>query len=218
LSSVKEPTRWLAFMRRSPRTSIQRKRKWHNFLLHIAVNQATVNIAVINIATTIKATNATAMIDNLTIVIETIDSMIVLAAITRTQGATSPMTIRMIAGAITLRKRAMRPCMMTSPLCQAPAICLEEGVNLVPDLLHLQVLGLALAQAAGATLIIMLTKTIAGQVQPPSTGIHPSTGICTPRTMMTDITIARSKAILSLPPSPLQRQRRIAPRNRELHQ
>ena len=42
---------------------------------------------------------------------------------------------------------------MTSPLCQAPAICPEEGVNLVPDHLCTLVLalGLALAQAAGAT-------------------------------------------------------------------
>jgi hypothetical protein len=40
---------------------------------------------------------------------------------------------------------------MTSPLCQAPAICPEEGVDLVQD--HLcalgLALGLALAQAAG---------------------------------------------------------------------
>ena len=35
---------------------------------------------------------------------------------------------------------------------------------------------------------------------------------------MMDITIAQTKAILFLPPSPLQRQRRSAPRNRELHQ
>ncbi len=90
---------------------------------------------------------------------------------------------------------------MTSPLCQALAICLEEGFDLVPD--HLcnlgLALGLALAQAAGATTTIMLTKTTASQVQPPSTGIHPSTGICTPKTTMTDITIARTKATLSLP-------------------
>ena len=94
---------------------------------------------------------------------------------------------------------------MTSPLCQALAISPEEGVILVQDLLHALVLGLALAQAAGATTTIMLTKTTASQVQPPSTGIHPSTGICTPKTTMTDITIARKKAIPFLPPSPLQR-------------
>jgi hypothetical protein len=108
---------------------------------------------------------------------------------------------------------------MTSPLHQAPAICLEEGVDLVPDHLCALVLalGLALAQAAGATTTIMLTKMIASQVQPPSTGIHPSTGICTPRMTMMHITIARTKGILSLPPSLLRRQRRSAPRNRELH-
>jgi hypothetical protein len=49
---------------------------------------------------------------------------------------------------------------MTSPLCQAPATCPDEGVNLAPDLFH--VLGLTLAQAAGATTTIMSTKMTAG--------------------------------------------------------
>jgi hypothetical protein len=170
------------------------------------VNQATINIAVVNITTTIEATDATAMINNPTIVMKTINTRIALDATTRTQGATSPTTRRMIAGVTTSRKRAMRPCIMTSPLCQAPAICPEEGVDLVPD--HICALdlplGLALAQAVGATTTIMSTKTIASQVQPPSMGIHPSTGICTLRMMMTDITIAQTKSILSLPPSPLK--------------
>ncbi len=73
---------------------------------------------------------------------------------------------------------------MTSPLCRAPAICLEEGVDLVQDLLHTLVLSLALAQAAGAMTTIMSTKMIASQVQPPSPGIR------TLRTTMRDITIA----------------------------
>jgi hypothetical protein len=109
---------------------------------------------------------------------------------------------------------------MTSPLCQVPAICPEEGMDLVPYLLHAigLALGLALARAAGATTTIMLITTIASRVQPPSTGINPSTGIHTPRAMMTDITIPQTKAILSLPPSLLQRQRRRAPRNRESRQ
>jgi hypothetical protein len=63
----------------------------------------------------------------------------------------SPTTRRMIASAITSRKRVTRPCTMTSP--QAPAIRPKEGVDLVPD--HLRalvlVLVLGLAQAAGAT-------------------------------------------------------------------
>ncbi len=98
---------------------------------------------------------------------------------------------------------------MTSPLPRAPAICLEEGVNLVSDLLCtlVLVLGLALTQAAGATTIIMSNKMIANQAQPPSAGI------CTPGTMMMDITIAWTREILFLPPSLLQRQREvIAPR------
>jgi hypothetical protein len=91
---------------------------------------------------------------------------------------------------------------MTSPFSQAPAICPEEGVDLIPD--HLCALFPTLGlQAAGATTTIMLIKTIASQVQPLSTGIQPSTCIHTPRMTMTDITIAQKKTILSLPPSPL---------------
>jgi hypothetical protein len=108
---------------------------------------------------------------------------------------------------------------MTSPLCQAPAICLEEGVDLVPDLLCTLGLALVIAQAVGATTTIMLTNTTASQVQHPSMGIHPSAGTCTPwRVMTADAIIARAKAILSLPPSPLRRRRRTASRNRELRQ
>ncbi len=138
--------------------------------------------------------------------------MIVVDATIRTQKATSPMTRRMIASAITPRKRAMRPCIMTSPLFQAPAICPEEEVDLVQDLLCALVLGLALAQAARATITIMSIKMITSQVQPPSVGI------CTPRTTMMDITVAGTIAILFLPPSPPQKQRKSAPRNRESRQ
>jgi hypothetical protein len=115
------------------------------------------------------------------------------------------MTRRMIASAITSRKRAMRPCIMTSP--QAPAIRPKEGVDLVPDHLCTLVLalGLALAQAAGATMIIMLIKTTASLEQHPSKGIHPSTGTRTPPRVTTGAAfISRTKGILSLPPSPLQ--------------
>jgi hypothetical protein len=188
------------------------KRKWLNFLLHVAMYQATISIAVINITTAIEATDATAMIANLTIIIKTINATITLDVTTRTRRVPSPTTRRMIAGAITSRKRVTRPCIMTIPLCQAPAICLEEGVNLVPDLLCVLILGLALTKTAGATTTIMSTKMIASLAQPPSAGI------CTPRTTMTDITITWTKAIPFLPPSLLQRQRRSAPRNRESSQ
>jgi hypothetical protein len=107
----------------------------------------------------------------------------------------------------------------TSP--QAPAICQKEGVNLVPDHLRalILVLGLALAQAAEATATIMLIKMTASLVQHPSKVIHPSTGTCTPpRVTTVDAFIARTKEILCLPPSLLRKQRRSAPRNRELHQ
>jgi hypothetical protein len=102
---------------------------------------------------------------------------------------------------------------MTSPLCQAPAICPKEGVDLVPGLLCTLVLVLAFAQAAGAMKTIMLNNMIASQVQPPNAGV------CIPRTMMMDITIARTRAIAFLPLSLLQRQREvIAPQNRESRQ
>jgi hypothetical protein len=151
--------------------------------------------------TTIEATNATATIANPTIVIKTIDATIALNATTRTQKAQSPTTRRMIASAITSKKRVTRPCIMTSPLCQAPAIHPKEGADLVPDLLCVLVLGLTLTQAAGATSTIMSTKTIASQVQ------LSITGICTTRTTMTD-----------MPSYPLKRQQRSTPRNRQLHQ
>jgi hypothetical protein len=88
---------------------------------------------------------------------------------------------------------------MTSPLCQAPAICPEEGVNLVPDILHVLALVLALAQAAGATKTIMSNNMITSRVQPPNASVF------IPRTMMMDITIARTRGIAFLPPSLLQR-------------
>jgi hypothetical protein len=101
------------------------------------------------------------MITNLTIIIETTNATIALNVMTRTQKAPSPMTRRMIASAITPRKRATRSCIMTSPLSQALAICPEKEVDLVQDLLHALNLGLALAQAVGATTTIMSIKMIA---------------------------------------------------------
>jgi hypothetical protein len=162
----------VALLRRLPRTrSGQKRRKWLNFLSRVAMNQATGSIKVVNIQTTIKATNAIATIANPTVVIETINTTIALVATTRrTQRATSPMTRRMIASKITPRKRATRPCIMTSPLCQEWGISMVVGVVLVQDLLHDLVLGLALAQAAGATTIIMWPKMTAGQMRPSSVG------------------------------------------------
>jgi hypothetical protein len=56
------------------------------------VNQATVSIAVVNIATIIEATDATKKIDDPTIVIKTIDATIALKVTARTQKAPGPMT------------------------------------------------------------------------------------------------------------------------------
>ncbi len=95
----------------------------------------------------------------------------------------------------------MKPCTMTRP--QALAFFPKEGVNLIPD--HLcalvLILGLALAQAAGATATIMLIKTTASLVQHPSKDIHPSMGTHNPpRVTTADAFIAQTKVILCLPP------------------
>ncbi len=133
-------------LKKSPRTrSSQKRRNRLIFLPCIAVNQATGSIVVTNIMTTIKATDAIATIADPTIVLKKIDASIILNTTTRTQRAASPTKRRMIAGVITSRKRATRPCIMTSPLYQVQAICPEEGVVLAQDLLCALVLGLTLA-------------------------------------------------------------------------
>jgi hypothetical protein len=48
------------------------------------MNEATIKIAVVNIAAIIKATKATTMINDPTIIIKTIDATIALNAMTRT--------------------------------------------------------------------------------------------------------------------------------------
>ncbi len=152
------------------------------------------------------------MIADLTIVIKTINATMVLDTTTRTQRAASPTKRRMIASAITLRKRATRPCIMTSLLCWAWAFCPEEVVILAQDLLC--ALGLALTQAAGATTITMWLRMTSSRVR------SPSAGTCPPlRVMRADVSIALTRAIPSLPLSPLQWQRNVsAPSNRESHQ
>jgi hypothetical protein len=172
---------------------------------------ATTSTVATNIAITIKATDVIAMIADLVIVIKMINAMIVVDAAIRTRGTASPTTRRMIAGAITSRKRVTRPCTMTSPLHWALAVCPEKGVDL--DLLRALALVLALAQAAEATKIIMSNNMITSQVQ------RPNAVVWIQWMMMTGITIARTRGIVFLQPSLLQRQREIiAPRNWELGQ
>jgi hypothetical protein len=99
------------------------------------------------------------------------------------------------------KKRAMRPCIMTSPLClcQAWELC-PEGVVLAQDLFHTLILCLALTQAAGAMTTTMWLRMTASQVR------SPSADTCTPpRVMTADVSIALTNAIPFLPPSPLQR-------------
>ncbi len=94
-----------------------KKMKMAQLPVAVAVNQAIGSILVVNIATTIKVTNTIATVVDLTIVIKTINTTIALNAMTMTQRSPSPTTRRMIASAITPRKRVTRPCTMTSPLC-----------------------------------------------------------------------------------------------------
>jgi hypothetical protein len=179
----------------------------------VANNQAAISIAVVTTATIIEATDAIAMTTNLAIVINMTNAMITLDVTTRTRKDPSPTTRRMITSTITPRKRVTRPSIMTSPLSWALAIRPERGVNLVQDLLHTLNPIIALAQVVRATNTIMLTKMIASQAQPPSAST------CTPpRVTMADAFIAPTKVIAFLLPSLLQRQRRSAPRNRELCQ
>ncbi len=74
---------------------------------------------------------------------------------------------------------------MTSPLCQAWAIQLEEGAVLVQDLLCALVLALALAQVAGAMTTTMRLKMTTGQLRP--SGMDTRTP---PRVTMADLSIA----------------------------
>jgi hypothetical protein len=73
---------------------------WPIFMPCVAVNQATIIIAVTSTVIAIKATDAITTIADLTIIIEAINAMIVVNTTTRMQRATSPTTRRMIAGAI----------------------------------------------------------------------------------------------------------------------
>ncbi len=94
-------------LRRSPRTrSSQSKRKRLMLLPCIAVNQATIIITVTSTMIIIEVTDGITTIANLTIVIKIIDARIVVDATTRTGGATSPMTRRMIASTIIFKKKS----------------------------------------------------------------------------------------------------------------
>ena len=129
------------------------------------------------------------------------DTMITLIVKTRTTRTKSHTRRRVIANAITSRKWVTRPCIMTSPLHQAQTPCSEKGVALVQYLLLALVPALAQAAVAGATPTIMCLMMTASHADP-SSAIT-----CTPRTMMTDITIILTRAILFSSPSLLQRQR-----------
>ncbi len=77
---------------------------------------------------------------------------------------------------------------MTSPLCRAWAIRPKKGVILTQDLLCGLVLGLALAQAAGATTITMWLGMTPSHVRSPIMGTR------TPPSVMTeDVSIALTR-------------------------
>jgi hypothetical protein len=132
---VKLPIKQPASLRRLPKRRNSQKRRSHLiFLLSVAVIQATGSI-VRRITTTIEATNAIATTNDLIIIIKKIDAMITLVTKTRTTRTKSPRRRRMIASAITSRKRAARPCIITSPLHRVQTPPLEKGVAHVQDLL-----------------------------------------------------------------------------------
>ncbi len=212
LSSVKRPTKRLVFLRRSPRTrSSQKRRRWLIFLSCAAMKWATSSIFATNIMTFIKGTNAIVTTDNPTIVIKMIDATIVLVAMTRSLRTASPTRRRMIASVISPRKRVTRPCTTTSPLCWAQTPYPKKGVALAQDFFRALGLGLAHAWAAGATKTIMWLMVIASQEHSLSMGIYTP-----PRVMTADVSIALTRAIPFLPPSPLQWQWKVsAPTNRE---
>jgi hypothetical protein len=91
LGSVKQPTKWLAFLRRLPRLkSSQKERKWLIFPPHVAMNQATSSIVATSIVITIEVTDAIPMTNNPTIDIETINTTIILVTTIRTLREASP--------------------------------------------------------------------------------------------------------------------------------
>ncbi len=138
----------------------------------------------------------------------------ILVPTTRTLRAASPTKRRMITSVITSRKRAMRARTMTSHLCRAQGPCPDKGVSFAQDLLCSLVPGLALTQGAEATTITMWLRITASQVHPPCAGM------CTLlRVMVADVSTTLTRVILSLPPPPLQRKRKVsALTNRESHQ
>jgi hypothetical protein len=127
------------------------------------VNQATSSIVATSTTTIIKATNVIVTTKDPTFVIKKINATIILIAMIRSLRTASPTKRRIIASAITSRKRVIRPCTMTSPLHQARTPCPEKGVALAQDLLCTLIFGLALAQAAGAMTTIMWLMMIASQ-------------------------------------------------------
>jgi hypothetical protein len=107
-----------ASLRRSRRKNSKKRRRRLIFPLLAAVIQAIGSI-VTRIPTIIEAINAIAMTNDMTIVTEIINATIILIAKTRTKRTKSPTRRRMIASAITSRKRVTKPYTTTSPLHQA---------------------------------------------------------------------------------------------------
>jgi hypothetical protein len=205
-------------LRRLPRTrSSQRRRKWLNFLSHVAMNQATGSIIVINIATTIKVTNVTATITNPTVIIKTInqrhnhfqhedkDS--------KTK-STKSYDKKDDCKCNHSKKKSNKAMHNDLSSLLSTGNLFKEGVVLFQDLICALVISHALVQVEGARTTTMWPKMTAGQVRPSSMGA------CNPlRVMTADTSIGLTRAIPFLPPSPLQRQRKVsAPRNKESHQ
>ncbi len=143
----------------------------------------------------------------MTTIIKTINAMITLIPKTRTARTKCPMRKKMITSMINSSKRATRPCIMNSHLHWVGTPCPEKGVTLVQGLLLALVPALALAWAAatGSMPTIMWLTMTASWANPPNTSTH------TPlRTTTINVSIIPTRAILFLPPSPLQKQIRVS--------
>jgi hypothetical protein len=174
----------------------------------------TTGIIVSKTTTTTKTADTITTNNNMTVAIKTINAMIALVA-KRRAARKSPTRRKMIASAITSRRKVMGPCITTCPCYHAQILCLEKGVAPVQGLLlaHAPVLALAQAAATGAMQTIMSPMMTSSQADPSSASI------CTLRIPTMDITIVPRKAVLFLPPLLLQKQKRtsVLP-NRKLRQ
>jgi hypothetical protein len=107
----------------------------------------------------------------------------------------------MIASLITSRKRATRPCIMTSSLHQAQTPCPEK------ELLLFKILSPPAVAGAKTTITTTITYCVIAESQADLSIAITHSPL---RTMAMDMSIALTRTIMFLPPSLLQRQRKVS--------